>query len=68
MNPAGQPHAGSVKRLCLATCTVLSVCVRSRVSVPGVEQSGACAGRTNEVDRQVSPAVVGQGEPGLDVL
>lgn len=38
------------------------------VFVPGVEQCGACAGRTNEVDSQVSPPVVGQGEPGLDVL
>lgn len=36
--------------------------------VPGVEQRGARAGRTNKVDRQVSPPVVGQGEPGLDVL
>jgi len=38
------------------------------VFVPGVEQSGACAGGTNEVDRQISPAVVGQSEPGLNVL
>lgn len=38
------------------------------VFVPGVQQRGACAGRTDEVDSQVSPAVVGEGEPGLDVL
>lgn len=35
---------------------------------PGVQQSGASAGRAGQVDGQVSPAVVGQGEPGLDVL
>lgn len=35
---------------------------------PGVQQSGAGAGRTGQVDGQVPPAVVGQGEPGLDVL
>ncbi len=48
----------------LLLCVYVCVCV----FVPGVEQRGAGAGRTNEVDRQVSPAVVGQGEPGLDVL
>lgn len=38
------------------------------VFVPGVEQRGAGASGADEVDGQVSPAVVGQGEPGLDVL
>lgn len=38
------------------------------VVLPGVEQRGAGAGRTDEMDGQVSPAVVGQGEPSLDVL
>lgn len=33
-----------------------------------MEQSGASAGGTDEVDRQVPPAVVGQSEPGLNVL
>lgn len=36
--------------------------------VPGVEQRGAGAGRTDQMDGQVSPAVVRQGEPSLDVL
>lgn len=38
------------------------------VAVPGVEQRGAGARRTDEMDGQVSPAVVRQGEPSLDVL
>lgn len=36
--------------------------------VPGVEQRGARASRTDEMDGQVPPAVVRQGEPSLDVL
>lgn len=36
--------------------------------VPGVEQRGAGACRADEMDGQVPPAVVGQGEPSLDVL
>lgn len=36
--------------------------------VPGVEQRGARPSRADEVDGQVAPAVVGQREPGLDVL
>ena len=48
--------------------TQTSVCLCSCAFVPGMEQCGACAGRTNEVDSQVSPPVVGQGEPRLNVL
>lgn len=33
-----------------------------------MQQSGASAGRAGQVDGQVPPAVVGQGEAGLDVL
>lgn len=36
--------------------------------LPGVEQRGARASWTDELDDQVPPAVVRQGEPGLDVL
>lgn len=36
--------------------------------VPGVEQRGASASRTDEMDGQIPPAVVRQGEPSLDVL
>lgn len=46
-------------------CVFMPVCC---VFVPGMEQRGARAGRTYEVDGQVSPPVVGQSEPGLDVL
>lgn len=53
--------------VCVCICEpIMYSCIC--VFVPGVEQRGARAGRTNEVDSQVSPAVVGQGEPGLDVL
>lgn len=42
--------------------------IHACVLVPGVQQRGAGASRTDEMDGQVSPAVVGQGEPSLDVL
>lgn len=60
-----------------ASATVCERVLRRRVNStqraagvlpPGVQQSGASAGRTGQVDGQVPPAVVGQGEPGLDVL
>lgn len=41
---------------------------RACMFVPGVEQRGAGASRTDEMDGQVPPAVVRQGEPSLDVL
>lgn len=45
-----------------------AVFFRHRGFTPGMQQSGASAGRTGEVYGEVPPAVVGQGEPGLDVL
>lgn len=41
---------------------------RACMFVPGVEQRGAGASRTDEMDGQVPPAVVRKGEPSLDVL
>lgn len=64
MRPAGEQQAG------VSTISVYQLTNTNYlcVFVPGVEQRGACAGRTNQVNSQVSSPVVGQGEPGLDML
>lgn len=48
---------------CVCVCTVVYL-----VLAPGVKQCGASTSWTNEVDGQIPPAVVGQGEPGLDMF
>lgn len=72
MGPAAQAQAAHFKRVFVFSMPRLNTptgCFfRHKGFTPGMQQSGASAGRTGEVYGEVPPAVVGQGEPGLDVL